>query len=169
MKNKRYTDFAYKIAFYQRSRIYVIFKKIKANKCDHTMTLLGCTGDIIIKWFQYMFNIIDPTMTFQNHGIYWHIDHVIPCTLFDFSEDEEQRRCFHWTNLKPMNGKENISKGNRLTEQEIYEHEYHLINFCLKNKINILQIKYFDRLKYVNVKLELPSLNRKIKMALANN
>ena len=38
LKNKRYTDFAYKLALHQRSRIYTIFKKIKANKCDHTMT-----------------------------------------------------------------------------------------------------------------------------------
>jgi hypothetical protein len=36
------------------------------------------------------------------------------------------------------------------------------MKFCIENKIHTTEIIYFDRLKYVNVKLELPSLNRKI-------
>jgi len=31
-----------------------------------------------------------------------HIDHVIPCADFDLSQEEEQKRCFHFTNLQPL-------------------------------------------------------------------
>lgn len=37
-------------------------------------------------------------------------DHINPCASFDLSNPSEQRKCFHYTNLRPLWAKENMSK-----------------------------------------------------------
>jgi hypothetical protein len=44
----------------------------------------------------------------------WHIDHKLPCAFFNLQSKEQQKRCFHYTNLQPLWAKDNIKKGGRL-------------------------------------------------------
>lgn len=54
-------------------------------------------------------------MSWENYGVKgWHIDHVKPCASFNLSAPEEQRACFHWSNLQPMWASENKSKGDKM-------------------------------------------------------
>ena len=43
-----------------------------------------------------------------------HIDHIIPCSLFDHTNEEEIKKCWNWRNLRYLPAKENISKQNAL-------------------------------------------------------
>ena len=52
-------------------------------------------------------------MSWNNYGK-WHIDHIIPSSLFDLTKEEEQKKCFHYTNLQPMRGIENKTKSNNI-------------------------------------------------------
>jgi hypothetical protein len=53
-------------------------------------------------------------MSWDNYGRYgWHIDHIIPCSSFDLTDTDQQRKCFHYTNLQPLWAHENLSKGPR--------------------------------------------------------
>jgi hypothetical protein len=53
-------------------------------------------------------------MTWENHGRYgWHIDHIRPCASFDLADPEQQRKCFHYTNLQPLWASENMRKGDK--------------------------------------------------------
>lgn len=51
-------------------------------------------------------------MSWYNRG-QWHIDHVKPCAKFDMLDEDEQRECFHYTNLQPLWAHDNLSKGSR--------------------------------------------------------
>jgi hypothetical protein len=55
-----------------------------------------------------------PKMSWNNYGK-WHIDHIKPCCSFNLSKSEEQRKCFHYSNLQPLWAKENLSKGKKVT------------------------------------------------------
>ena len=52
-------------------------------------------------------------MTRENHGK-WHIDHIIPCTAFDLTDPEQQKKCFHYTNLQPLWAIDNMKKSNKI-------------------------------------------------------
>ncbi len=49
-------------------------------------------------------------MTWDNYGK-WQIDHKIPCASFDLTDPEQQKSCFHFSNLQPLWAKDNNSKG----------------------------------------------------------
>ena len=54
-------------------------------------------------------------MTWENHGFRgWHIDHILPCSSFDFTKIEEQKKCFHYTNLQPLWAHENLTKAEKI-------------------------------------------------------
>ena len=56
-------------------------------------------------------------MTWDNYGQgddKWNIDHVIPCAKFDLVREEEQRKCFYWTNLQSLWQPENFEKGTKV-------------------------------------------------------
>jgi hypothetical protein len=50
-------------------------------------------------------------MTWENWTIdVWHLDHIRPCTSFDLKDEDQQRVCFNWRNLRPIWARENLVK-----------------------------------------------------------
>ena len=81
-------------------------------KADNTLELLGCTVKELREHLESKFK---PGMTWENHAMKgWHVDHIIPCDSFDFSDPEQQKKCFHYTNLQPLWWDENIKKSNKI-------------------------------------------------------
>ena len=78
------------------------------------MNLLGCSLKFLKEYLQqtaiqngYLdFNINDYS------GKEYHIDHIIPCSSFNLSKEEEQRKCFHWSNLQILSSTQNLKKGS---------------------------------------------------------
>jgi len=85
------------------------------SKSGRTLQLLGCEVLELKSWLSGWF---EPEMTFENYGRIWHIDHNRPCTSFDLSKAEEQRRCFHYLNLRPLFAKDNLIKGAKFPHKE---------------------------------------------------
>jgi len=53
-------------------------------------------------------------MTWKNYGLGgWQIDHRIPCQDYDLTDIEEQRKCFHYTNLQPLWAMDNFLKNGK--------------------------------------------------------
>ena len=68
-------------------------------KSGKTLELLGCS---LIELKLYLEQQFLPEMTWGNHGEIWEIDHTKPCASFDLADIEQQKECFHYTNLQPL-------------------------------------------------------------------
>lgn len=77
-------------------------------KAGNTVQLLGCSSEQLRKHLESQFR---PGMNWENYGIVWEVDHIKPCTTFDFSDPEQQKDCFHFSNLQPLTLEENRQKG----------------------------------------------------------
>lgn len=80
------------------------------QKSGHTLDLLGCSIDELKAHLEMQF---EPGMTWDNLGKgegKWQIDHIIPCSYFDLTKEENQRICFNYRNLQPLWASENNSK-----------------------------------------------------------
>jgi len=111
-KERLKKDIAFKILSNLRSRLY---KAIKGNlKSKKTLYLLGCSSEVLKYYIESQFQT---GMTWYNYASYWEIDHIIPCSKFDFSDAEQQNKCFHYSNLQPLTIEENRKKGNRIIKE----------------------------------------------------
>ena len=106
-KDKQQNDVGFRIRMTLTSRIKEAVKNAKTEKCDKSVSLLGCSIEQVRTHLEKQFS---EGMTWENHGE-WHIDHIKPCVAFDLSKEEEQRECFHYSNLQPLWAKDNIRKG----------------------------------------------------------
>ncbi len=95
-------------------RIWTALKKHRNR--PRTLEITGCTVEFLKGWLESRFK---PGMSWDNYGrTGWHVDHIIPCAVFDFSKPEEVNQCFHYTNLQPLWAKENLSKGRSVSKIE---------------------------------------------------
>ncbi len=107
-KLRMQTDMGYKIMNYQRGYIKKILKQREVRKSLKTHKLLGCTNSELKEYLEKQFV---EGMTWENHSQYgWHVDHIQPLNVFDLSDPEQQRIAFHYTNLRPLWWKDNLSR-----------------------------------------------------------
>lgn len=80
------------------------------RKSQHTLELLGCSVEYLKIHLEALFQ---PGMTWNNWEQYgWHIDHKLPISSFNLVDPEQQKLCFHYTNLQPLWWLDNIRKSN---------------------------------------------------------
>lgn len=113
-KERRKVDINYKLKCNLRTRIYSVLKGIR--KSDTTRNLVGCTIDQLKKHLEGRFT---SEMTWENYGSYWEVDHIISCANFDLTKIEQQKKCFHYSNLQPLEAKENASKREHVRLSDI--------------------------------------------------
>jgi predicted RNA-binding protein YlxR (DUF448 family) len=107
-----------------RTRIH---KLLGQNKNQATDVLVGTTKRWLVRWLK--FNLLfdeSSGMTWENRSTYWHMDHVVPCNLFNLHDKQEQCICLNWTNIKPMLAHKNISKQDTLLHHQCMEQEIRL-------------------------------------------
>lgn len=110
--NKLKTDKAFKLLCNLRNRIKMALRLKNGKKAFSTIELIGCS---ISDLKQHLESKFQTGMTWDNHGTYgWHIDHIIPCSSFDLTDPEQQKKCFHYTNLQPLWAKDNLYKSDKL-------------------------------------------------------
>lgn len=90
-----------------RRRVLGALARVKATKAGRTFELIGCTPQFLKDYLESKFQA---GMSWAYRGSF-HIDHVKPCAMFDLTDPEQQRACFHYTNLQPLRPVDNIRKG----------------------------------------------------------
>jgi len=104
-KNKR-KDPLFKMS---RNISKAIWNWIKENKnYKHWEDLVGYTKEEL---FKHLENQFDQSMTWENYGTKWHIDHIKPLSWFSY--ETQFKEAWDLNNLQPMIAEENLSKGNR--------------------------------------------------------
>jgi len=109
-KKKYHTDSYYKLKTTLRNRVGKVLREAKVKKNHKSMDLIGASPSFVMGYLEAKFT---EGMTWENHGE-WHIDHVQPCCSFDLTSEEEQKKCFHYSNLQPLWAKDNLAKGGKL-------------------------------------------------------
>lgn len=96
-------------------------------KAATTEELLGCSFEYLRSYIESKFEV---GMDWSNYGE-WHIDHIIPCDLFNLMNDEHQKLCFNYRNLQPLWAKDNLAKYTTIDnlqerldilKKEVYDH-----------------------------------------------
>lgn len=106
------SDIRWKLKFSLRRRVLLALKG--KSKSSPTLKLLGCSVEELRLYLESKFL---PGMTWKNRGRFgWHIDHIRPCASFDLTDVEQQKQCFHYTNLQPLWARDNLSKGKKYQE-----------------------------------------------------
>ena len=81
-----------------RVRINTLIK----NKYESTNKYLGCNFS---EYKQYIEKQFDENMTWENYGVYWEIDHILPLS---------KGGSFHYKNTQPLTITENRIKGSKI-------------------------------------------------------
>ena len=109
--NKKITDPMFRL---NTSISNAIVKSLKKDKSGyHWENAVGYTLEDLKLHLESQFQ---EGMTWYNRGSVWHIDHIIPKSVFNFIEvhHPDFRRCWALENLQPLFSKDNLSKSNRL-------------------------------------------------------
>lgn len=93
---------------------------------------LGCSYGYFQEYIEAQFYDCPDSgtkMTWENRGVItfedpykWHVDHIIPLSHPDFATEEGFYKITHYTNLRPMWGRDNIAKSNKSLEE--WEEQY---------------------------------------------
>jgi len=106
---RRKIDINYRLKENLRTRVHHAIFGI-SKKSNTTMDLIGCT---IEEFKIHLEKSFVNNMSWDNYGE-WHIDHIIPCSLFDLTDPEEQRKCFNYKNQQALWAIDNIKKSNKI-------------------------------------------------------
>lgn len=145
MANRIKTDSIYKLKQNVKSYIHIQLKNQNKKKSYRTINYIGCTMDFFQDWL--IFNNKNYNST------EYHMDHVVPLSLFDLNKQEEINIAFHWTNIQVLPKKENLEKSNNFNILEYFNHllnVHRYISFTTKNFLPLQnQLKYIKNRKLI--------------------
>lgn len=110
-RKRRQEDPNYRLGKIIRGRIRNLVKS--GRKSARSLELAGCSWEELRSHLEARF---EPGMTWENMGYGgWEIDHIRPCASFPDlgTSPEQQRECFHYTNLQPLWYWDNRSKRDK--------------------------------------------------------
>jgi hypothetical protein len=94
MREKRMIDPNYRIANTMRATLNQMIKL----EIRSTAKPVGCNSQELRKHLESKF---DYSMSWGNYGE-WEIDHITPVSKFSQTEAEEFKKCWHYSNLRPL-------------------------------------------------------------------
>lgn len=84
--------------------------------CNFVRSIKGANefiGCDIIHFIKHIESQFTREMNWDNHGEVWELDHKKPISSFNLLSIEEQKLCFHFSNLQPLIKLNNRTKLNK--------------------------------------------------------
>ena len=114
-RKRKMLDPIYSLKHNLRTRIQIAIREGYGEKAYKTIELLGCSWEEVREHIESQFT---EGMSWNNYGLHgWHIDHILPCASFDLSDLEQQKKCFHYTNLQPLWAEDNLRKSDKIIDK----------------------------------------------------
>ena len=111
-RTKYQTDLGFKLKHVTASRISQALKTYQILKKDRTIEYLGCTMEEYTQYLEQMFN---QNLNWDNYGEYWEIDHIKPIDAFDLNDETQLYEAFKYTNTQPLKKEDNREKSNKFS------------------------------------------------------
>jgi hypothetical protein len=111
-RKQYYTKPSYRIAQLLRDRLRHALRGVGVKKSQRTLVLLGCDLPMLLKHIEVQWSEGMSWSNFGNGHGRWNIDHIRPCASFRLDDEEQQRACFHFSNLRPAWWIENLRKNS---------------------------------------------------------
>jgi len=96
MRKRRKTVLEDALFMHEKDTLHLRLERVLAGKQE--WDAVGCSSDDLRRHIESVFT---GDMAWQNHGIVWHMDFIVPRAAFKPSQAD---RAFHWTNLQPTLG-----------------------------------------------------------------
>lgn len=111
-RNRWKTNLQYRLGSNMRRLIHQVITRLSGtHKHAKTFQLIGCSISALRVHLEAQFV---EGMSWENYGSAWHVDHLIPISLFDLNDDLQQRQAFYFENLRPLWKSENHSKSDKV-------------------------------------------------------
>ena len=124
-------------------RRYVLDRNISVAYAPY----FGLDIENMRQWFEYQFQT---GIGWDNFGEMWQFDHIIPVTYFDFSDVDELKLCWNFTNIRVDQYQKNKDRGNRLDVlaaknyfKELYDKTNYIPCRKLLEKIDRIELSEF--------------------------
>jgi len=109
-KNRYHSDPAFRVKHVTNARIFAALKTYQTLKLNRTIEYLGCTMEEYTQYLEQMFN---QNINWDNYGEYWEIDHIKPIDAFDLNDEAQLYEAFKYTNTQPLKKEDNREKSNK--------------------------------------------------------
>ena len=112
-RERKAIDINFRLTKNLRGRLRKALLKQVASKNDTTEALLGISYSEFKNYIEFL---MTPNMNWDNI----HLDHVRPLSSFDLKDIEQLKEASHYTNIQPLLAKDNLLKGDRYHEYDIW-------------------------------------------------
>jgi len=97
-------------------KIRSIPSKLMLKNGSKVHALCGISGRKLREWIESKFT---RSMTWENYGKVWHLDHIFPISRFDLSDPDQVKVACNWQNLQPLLRKANARKSDKITKPQL--------------------------------------------------
>jgi len=103
-----------KLRYLLRRRMSTALHQAMLVKTESSANIVNYIGCSIAELRAYLEAQFKPGMTWGNHGVHgWHIDHIFPLCRFNLTNENDMKKAWHYTNLRPLWAKENLRKHDK--------------------------------------------------------
>ena len=113
-RKRRKTDIGFNLRFKLSVRLSECINRNDCIKSQSLLNVLGCSIEELKKHLGIINNY---------DGKKYHIDHIIPCSIYNLTKENEILKCFNFRNLRLIKAKENFKKSNKLDMRIVQLHD----------------------------------------------